>query len=76
MTLQQPEGMDTANELVATSSQQQQYDLMGAGNKGACFVWFIQKRRISKLEKAISKKDEIISFLTDQLSAKNDFTIS
>ena len=44
MTLQQPEGMDTANELVATSSQQQQYDLMGAGNKGACFIFDLFKK--------------------------------
>ena len=43
MTLQQPEGMDTANELVATSSQQQQYDLMGAGNKGACLIFNLFK---------------------------------
>ena len=33
------------------------------------------KNRISQLEKEILKKDDIISFLTKQLSVKNAFTI-
>ena len=45
MTLQQPDGMHTTNELVATSSQQQQYDLMGAGNKGASFIFDLFKKK-------------------------------
>ena len=48
---------------------------MGAGNKGDCFVFGLFKSRISQLEKEISKKDEITSFLTEQLSVKNAFTI-
>ena len=75
MTPRQPEEMDTTNKRVATSSQRQQYDLMGAGNKGDCFVFDLFKNRISQLEKEILKKDEIISFLTEQLSVKNAFTI-
>ena len=67
--------MDTTNKGIATSSQGQQCDLMGAGNKGDCFVFDLLKNRISQLEKEISKKDEIINFLTEQLSAKNSFTI-
>ena len=75
MTPLQPEGMDTTNKRVATSSQRQQCNLMGAGNNGDCFVFDLLKNRISQLEKEISKKDEIISFLTDQLSVKNALTI-
>ena len=71
----QPEGMKTTNKRVATSCQQQQCDLMGVGNKGNCFVLDLFKNRISQLEKEISKKDEIISFLTEQLSVKNAFTV-
>ena len=48
---------------------------MGAGSKGDCFVFDLFKNRISQLEKEISKKDEIISYLTEQLSVKNAFTI-
>ena len=48
---------------------------MGVGNKGDCFVFDLFKNRISQLEKEISKKDEIISFLTEQISVKNAFTI-
>ena len=48
---------------------------MGAGSKGDCFVFDLFKNRISQLEKEISKKDEIISHLTEQLSVKNAFTI-
>ena len=33
------------------------------------------KNRFSQLEKEILKKDDIISFLTKQLSVKNAFTI-
>ena len=75
MTPRQPEGMDTTNKRVATSSQRQQCDLMGVGNKGDCFVFDLFKNRISQMEKEISRKDEIISFLTEQLSVKNAFTI-
>ena len=71
----QPEGMNTINKRVATSSQRQQCDLMGVGNKGDCFVFDLFKKRISQLEKEISKKDEIISFLTEQISVKNALTI-
>ena len=71
----QPEGIGTANKRVAISCQRQQCDLIGAGNKGDCFVFELFKNRISQLEKEISKKDEIISFLTEQLSVKNAFTI-
>ena len=74
MTQRQPEGMDTTNKRVATSSQRQQCDLMGAGNKGDCFVFDLFKNRISQLEKEISKKNETINFLTEQL-VKNDFAI-
>ena len=48
---------------------------MGVGNKGDCFEFDLLKNRISQLEKEISKKDEIISFLTEQLSVKNAFTV-
>ena len=48
---------------------------MGTGYKGDCFVVDLFKNRISQLEKEISKKYEIISFLTEQLSVKNAFTI-
>ena len=48
---------------------------MGVSNKGDCFVFNLFKNRISQLKKEISKKDEIISFLTEQLSVKNAFTI-
>ena len=75
MTPRQPEGMDATNKRVATSSQRQQCDLMGAVNKGDCFVFDLFKNRISQLENEISKKDEIISFLTKLLSVKNAFTI-
>ena len=75
MTPRQPEGMDTTNKGVATFSQRQQCDLMAVGNKGDCFIFDLFKNRISQLEKEISKKDEIISFLTEQLSIKNAFTI-
>ena len=64
-TLQQLEGMDTANDRVATSSQQQQYDLMGTGNKGDRSVFDLFKKRVYKSEKEISQNDEIISFLTE-----------
>ena len=74
MTPWQPEGMNIniANERV---SQRQQCDLMGAGKKGDCFVFDLFKNRISQLKKEISKKDEIISFLTGQLSVKNVVTV-
>ena len=75
MAPRQPEGMNTTNKRVATSWQRQQCDLMGVGNKGDCFVFDLFKNRISQLEKEISKKDEIISFLTEQISVKNAFTI-
>ena len=68
--------MDITNKRVATSSQQRQCDLMGAFNKGDCFVFDLFKNRISQLEKEISKKDEIVSFLTEQLSVKNALTVS
>ena len=71
----QPEGMNTTNKHVATSSQQQRCDLMGVGNKVDCFVFDLFKNRISQLEKKISKKDEIISFLTEQISVKNALAI-
>ena len=38
-----------------------------------CLIY--SKNRISQLEKEISKKDEIISFLTEQLLVKNAFAI-
>ena len=69
-------GMDTANKRIATSPQRQQCDLMGAGNRSDCFVFDLFRNRISQLEKEISKKDEMISFLTEQLSFKNAFIIS
>ena len=47
---------------------------MAAGNKGDCIVFDLFKNRISHLEKEISKKEEIISFLTEQLSVNNPFT--
>ena len=65
MTPWQPEGMDTTKRF-ATSSQRQQCYLMRAGNKGYCF---------SQPKKVISKNDQIISFLTEQLSVRNAFTI-
>ena len=40
-----------------------------------CFLSDLFKNRISQLEKNISKKDEIISFLIKQLSVKKTFTI-
>ena len=67
--------MKTTNKRVATCCQRQQWDLMGVGNKGDYFVFDLFKNRISQLEKKISKKDEIISFSTEQLSVKNAFTI-
>ena len=75
MAPRQPEGMDTTNKRFDTSCQRQQCDLMGASYKGDCFVVNLFKNRISQLEKEISKKDKIISFLTEQLSVKNVFTI-
>ena len=75
MAPRQPERLNTTNKRVATSCQRQQCDLTGVGNKGDCFVFDLFKNRISQLEKEISKKDEIISFLTEQLSVKNAFTI-
>ena len=66
--------MNTTNKRVTTSSQRQQYDLMGVGNKGDYFVFDLFKNRVSQLEKEISKKDEIISFLTEQILVKNAFT--
>ena len=56
MAPRQPEGMDATNKRVATSCQRQQCDLMGAGNKGDCFVFGSFKSIISQLEKEISKK--------------------
>ena len=38
MAPRQPERMDTTNKHVDTSCQRQQFDLMGAGYKGDCFV--------------------------------------
>ena len=55
MTPRQPEGMDTANKRVATSSQWQQCDLMGANNKGDFFIFDLFKNRIPQLKKKISK---------------------
>ena len=75
MAPRQPEWMSTTNKRVTTNCQRQQCDLMGVGNKGDCFVFDLFKNRISQLEKEISKKDEIISFLTEQISVKNAFTI-
>ena len=49
---------------------------MGAGYKIGCFVVDLFKNTISQLQKEISKKDEIISFLTEQFSVKNAFTIT
>ena len=37
-------------------------------------IWFIQKQNFSTAERDF-EKDEIISFLTEQLSVKNAFTI-
>ena len=48
--------INTANKCVAPSSQRQQCDLMGAGNKGDCFVFDLIKNRISHLENEILKK--------------------
>ena len=56
MAPRQPEGMDATNKRVATSCQRQQCDLMGAGNKGDCFVFGLFKSIISQLGKEISKK--------------------
>ena len=75
MTPGQPQGMVITNKRVATSPQRQQCDLMAAGNKDDCFVFDLFKNRISQLEKVTSKNDEIINFLTEELSAKNAFTI-
>ena len=69
----QPEGIGTANKRVAISCQRQQCDLIGAGNKGDCFIFELFKNRISQLEREISKKDEIISFLTEFLISKECF---
>ena len=55
--------------------QRQQCDLMRSGNKCHCFVFDIFKNRIFQLEKEISEQDEIISFLTEQLSVKKAFAI-
>ena len=70
--------MSTGNKHVTTSPQRQQYDLIGVGNKSYCFLFDVFQNKVSQLEKEISKKDEIISFLTEQLSVKNvnAFTIS
>ena len=43
-------------------------DLMGAGSKGDCLVFDLFKNRTSQLENEIAKKDEIISFIPEQLS--------
>ena len=75
MAPRQPERLNTTNKRVATSCQRQQCDLMGVGNKGDYFEFDLLKNRISQLEKEISKKDEIISFLTEQISVKNALTI-
>ena len=77
VTSRQLEGMDDVNKRVATSPQRQQCNLMRVGNKGDCFAFDLFKNRISQSEKKISKKDEVISFLTQQLSRKNTnaFTI-
>ena len=45
---------------------------MGAGSKGDCFVFDLFKNRISQLENEIAKKDEIISFITEQLSISSN----
>ena len=58
MAPRQPEGMNTTNKRVATSSQRQQCDLMGVGNKGDCFIFDLFKNRISQLEKEIKKKKQ------------------
>ena len=71
VTSRQLEGMDDVNKRVATSPQRQQCNLMRVGNKGDCFAFDLFKNRISQSEKKISKKDEVISFLTQQLSRKN-----
>ena len=71
----QPEEVDTTNKCFAASSQRQQCNLKEVGNKGDCFVFDLFKNKISKLGKEISKKDEVISFLTEQLSVKNAFII-
>ena len=70
--------MSTGNKHVTTSPQRQQYDLIGVGNKSDSFLFDVFQNKVSQLEKEISKKDEIISFLTEQLSVKNvnAFTIS
>ena len=75
MTPRQSQGMVTTNKCVATSLQRQQCDLMAAGNKDDCFVFDLFKNRISQLQKPTSKNDEIINFLTEELSAENAFTI-
>ena len=71
MTPRQPEGIDTADEGLATSPQQQHCNLLGAGNKDDCFIFDLLKSRITQPEKEIYRKDEIISFLTEQLSVRN-----
>ena len=68
MTPRQPEEIDTTDKCAAASSQEQQCDLMGASNKGDCFAFDLFKNKISQLEKGISKKGEIISFLTAIIS--------
>ena len=45
------------------SPQQKQSSLIGAGNKSDCFIVDLLT---SQLEKEISKKGEIIIFLTEQ----------
>ena len=48
---------------------------MGPCNKGDCFVSDLFNKSISQLEKEISRKGEINSFLTKQLSLKNTLRI-
>lgn len=71
MTPRQAEGMDTADEGLATSPRQQHCNLLGAGSKGDCFVFDRLKSRIAQPEKEIYRKDEIIIFLMEQLSVSN-----
>ena len=48
--------MDTTIERVATSSQRQQCDLMGAGNKGDCFAFDLLKNSLSTSEGDFEKR--------------------
>ena len=64
--------MCIANKCVATSAQRLMLDLMGAGSKGDCFVFDLFKNRISQLENEIAKKDEMISFITEQSSISSN----